>query len=191
MGIRSPDTISAADTFSESLTSPRIAFYPPIVGNGVDGKIYLGTWRLFICSDCDDTTKRYNSANLPTWTAPGGTTDLTNGPGDVLSAIGVAKSNNNVIYTGSRDGRAMVSVNAGVNWSNITSGLANRSITSITVSPSDPSLVYLTVSGYGSGHVFRSINGGGSWTNISSNLPNIPVSAFLIDPLASHNILCW
>ena len=178
-------SISAADTFSESLTAPRIAFYPPIAGNGVDGKIYLGTWRLFICSDCDDTTKRYNSANLPMWTAPGGTTDLTNGSGDVLSAIAVAKSNNNIIYTGSRTGRAMASVNAGVNWTNITSGLPNRSISSITVSPTDPSLVYLTVSGYGSGHVFRSVNGGGSWADISSNLPNIPVSAFLIDPLAT------
>jgi len=175
--------ISAADTFSESLTAPRIAFYPPIAGNGVDGKIYLGTWRLFICSDCDDTAKRYKTANLPTWTAPGGTTDLTNGGTDVLSAIAVAKSNNSVIYTGSRGGRAMVSVNAGVDWANITNGLPTRSITSITVSPTDPSLVYLTVSGYGSGHVFRSINGGSSWTNISSNLPNIPVSAFLIDPL--------
>ena len=115
-------TIADADTFGESLTSPRIAFYPPIVGNGTDAKIYLGTWRLFICSDCDNTSKTYPSTT-PTWTAPAGTTDLTNGSGDVLSAIAVAKSNNNVIYTGSRGGHAMISTNAGVNWTDISAGL--------------------------------------------------------------------
>ncbi len=184
-GLSFSGKISDADSFAEPSSGPRIAFYPPIVSNGVDSKIYLGTWRLFICSDCNDTTRRYNTANLPTWTAPGGLTDLTNGGSDVLSAIGVAKSNNNIIYTGSRAGRAMVSVNGGVDWANITSGLPARSITSITVSPADPSLVYLTVSGYGTGHIFRSVNGGGSWTNISTTLPNIPVSAFLIDPLTA------
>ena len=174
--------IADADTFDESLTTPRISFYPPIVGNGVDAKLYVGTWRLFICSDCDNTSSVYSSDNLPTWTAPGGTTDLTNGAADVLSVIAVARSNNNVIYTGSRGGRVMTSTNAGVSWTNITAGLPTRSITSITVSHADPALVYLTVSGYGSGHIFRSINGGADWTNINNNLPNIPTSAFLIDP---------
>ncbi|MEK6280496.1 MAG: DUF4214 domain-containing protein [Acidobacteriota bacterium] len=180
-GLSFSGQLSDIETFGETDTL-RIGFYPPIAGNGVDAKIYLGTWRLFICSDCDDPTRRHGSAKLPTWTAPGDTTDLTNGGSDVLSAIAVAKSNNNIIYTGSRGGRAMASVNAGANWSDITNGLPTRSITSITVSSTDPSLVYLTVSGYGTGHIFRSINGGSSWANISSNLPNIPTSAFLIDP---------
>ncbi|MEK6337078.1 MAG: Calx-beta domain-containing protein [Acidobacteriota bacterium] len=180
--------IADADTFGESLSSPRISFYPPIAGNGVNAKLYIGTWRLFICTDCDNSSKVYGGGNPPTWTAPGGTTDLTNGGTDVLTSIAVAKSNNNVIYTGSRSGRAMVSVNAGVNWTDLTAGLPNRSITSITVSPTDPNLVYLTVSGYGSGHVFRSTNAGTTWTNINNNLPNIPTSAFLIDPVNSTTL---
>src|SRR5262249_21170896 len=88
-GLSFSGTIADADTFGESLSNPRIAFYPPIVGNGVDAKLYVGTWRLFICSDCDDTSKIY-PGNPPTWTPPGGTTDLTNGGTDVLNAIAVA-----------------------------------------------------------------------------------------------------
>jgi hypothetical protein len=157
-------------------------FYPPIVGNGTDAKLYLGTWRLFICTDCDNTSKFY-PGNTPTWTAPGGPQDLTAGGSDVLSAIGVAKSNNNVIYTGSRQGQVRVSTNGGSTWTNINGVVPNRVITSITVSPIDPNLVYLTVSGYASGHIFRTTNGGSNWFDISNNLPNIPTNAFLIDPL--------
>ena len=103
----------------------------------------------------------------------------------MCSTIAVARSNTNIIYTGSRGGRVMMSkLNGGADWNNITSSpLPTRSITNITVSPTNANLVYLTVSGYGSGHVFRSTNGGANSTDISNNLPNIPTSAFLIDPL--------
>ncbi len=175
---------TAADSFGETGgDSARIGFYPPIISNGVDGRLYCGSWRLFICSNCDDPTSGLGTGNPTTWTAPGGTTDLTIGGDDILSAIAVARSNTDVIYTGSRDGRASVSTNGGVNWTNITTGLPTRSIANITVSPTTPSLVYLTVSGYGTGHVFRSTNSGANWTDISSNLPNIPTAAFIIDPL--------
>ncbi len=182
-GVDYDGQIADADSFGETKGSARIGFYPPIVGNGVDAKIYVGTWRLFICTDCNDSNKVYGTATPPTWTAPGGTTDLTSGGADVLNAIAVARSNNNVIYTGSRSGHAMVSVNAGATWADITTGLPTRTITSIKVSPTDPTLVFLTVSGYGSGHIFRSTNSGNTWTDISNNLPNIPTSDFLIDPL--------
>ena len=163
---------------------PRIAFYPPIVGNGVDARLYVGTWRLFICDNCNDTTM-FLPGSPPNWTAPGGMVDQTNGGADVLSALAVAKSNAQVIYSGSRAGRAMVSTDGGANWRDITAGLPTRSISSITVNPVDPNRVFLTVSGYGTGHVFSSTNGGTAWTDISANLPNIPASAFVIDPMTA------
>jgi hypothetical protein len=100
----------------------------------------------------------------------------------VLNTIGVSRSNTNVIYTGSASGRANVSTNGGASWTNITTGLPNRAITSITVSRTDPATAFLTVSGFGSGHVFRTTNTGGTWTDISNNLPNIPTNCLLIDP---------
>lgn len=168
--------ITTPTTFGENKTF-RIGFYPPFNGNGVDQTLYFGTWRLFKSTDLGDT-----------WSAPATTTDLTKGGRDVLSAIGVARSNTNVIYTDSAGGRAMASTDGGVNWTDVTAGLPNRFIDSLTVDPANPSIAYLTVSGYGSGHVFKTTNTGASWTDVSGNLPNAPTSALLIDPNDSQTI---
>lgn len=175
-------TFSGPISSGAILGSDPVAFYPPIIGNGLDARLYVGTNRLWICADCNDLAKVL-PANPPTWTAPGGAFDQTNGGGDTLSTLAVSRSNNQIIYSGSRQGRAMASTNGGATWIDITTGLPNRSITNISVSPTDPALAYLTVSGFGTGHVFRSANSGAVWTDISGNLPNIPTSAFLIDPL--------
>jgi photosystem II stability/assembly factor-like uncharacterized protein len=170
--------VASSGTFGEFFLTPRIAFYPPFVGNGVDATLYFGTWRLFISNNLGNS-----------WFSPSGFVDLTKGSTeigfDVLSAIGVARSNTNVIYTGSAQGRAMRSTNGGQTWLDVTAGLPNRSITSIAVDPSDPSTAYLTVSGFNSGHVFRTTNTGGSWVDISGSLPDVPANALLVDPTDS------
>jgi hypothetical protein len=173
-------TIADNPSFGEPTSNQRIAFYPPMVGNGVDATIYFGTYRLFTCTNC---------ATSPNWFAPGGTTDLTKGTTDVLSAIGVERrAGAQVIYTGSAQGRVMVTQNGGTSWTDITSGLPNRFIESLTVDPSNAAVAYLTYGGFGTGHVFRTTNYGASWTDIGgipgqpNAIPNVPVSAFLIDP---------
>jgi photosystem II stability/assembly factor-like uncharacterized protein len=168
--------IGFESTFGEPSTSPRIAFYPPFTGNGVDQTIYFGTWRLFVSSNLGSS-----------WSSPAGDLDLTKGVNtagpDVLNAIGVGPANPNVIYTGSRQGRAMVSTDAGFSWRDVTTTLPNRTITGIVVDPTNSAIAYLTVSGFGSGHIFKTTNSGQNWTDISNNLPDIPTSAFLIDPI--------
>ncbi|MEJ7863381.1 MAG: BACON domain-containing carbohydrate-binding protein, partial [Pyrinomonadaceae bacterium] len=166
-GDTSGGKIGADATFA----SDRTAFYPPFVSNSVDSTLYFGTYRLYI------STSRGTS-----WTAPGLTQDLTKGGSDTLSAIGVGRSNTSVIYTGSAQGRVMVSTNAGGTWTDRTTGLPNRFIKSIIVSPTNSNIAYLTVSGFDSGHVFKTVNAGASWTDISGNLPNIPTNTLLIDP---------
>jgi photosystem II stability/assembly factor-like uncharacterized protein len=171
--------IGFESTFGEPSSGPRIAFYPPFTGNGIDQTIYFGSWRLFVSSNLGSS-----------WTAPAGDLDLTKGVttagADVLNAIGVGPSNPNIIYTGSRQGRAMVSTDAGFSWSDVTIGIPNRTITGIVVDPTNSSIAYLTVSGFGSGHIFKTTNTGQTWSDISSNLPDIPTSAFLIDPIDSN-----
>ncbi|HEV2801581.1 MAG TPA: carboxypeptidase regulatory-like domain-containing protein [Pyrinomonadaceae bacterium] len=191
-GLTPGGIIANNSNFGEPTTSPRIAFYPPVVGNGVDSTIYFGTYRLFTCTNC--ATASAASAN---WTATSNpaTTDLTKGGSDVLSAIGVErKANAQIIYTGSAQGRLMVSTNGGANWTDRTSGLPNRFIESITVDPTNASVAYVTYSGYGTGHVFRTTNMGASWTDIGGTpgqptaIPNVPVSAFLIDPVNPNTL---
>jgi photosystem II stability/assembly factor-like uncharacterized protein len=167
--------IAKNDTFGEAQDHPRIAFYAPLTGNGLDTTLYFGTWRLFISTDLGET-----------WSAPAGTLDLTKGVtdygADVLTAIAVAQADRNTIYTGSAQGRAMLSTDGGKSWSDISPGLPDRFITSISVGELNTALVYLTVSGFGSGHVFKSSDKGATWKDLSSNLPDIPINALLIDP---------
>ena len=172
-----PDELTTyPELFGEDFGDGDIGFYPPFAGNGVDNKLYFGSWRLFISNDFGDT-----------WYTPGWRRDLTKGapPGfrpDVINAIAVAQSNINVIYTGSFYGRAMVSGNAGRTWFDITAGLPNRTITSITVDRANPLVAYVTLSGFGAPHLFRTTNAGTTWTNISTGLPDIPANTFLLDP---------
>jgi hypothetical protein len=163
--------IGTTPTWGESESNTRIAFYPPFTGNGVNQRIYFGTWRLFVSDNLGDT-----------WNAPAGTTDLTKGGRDVLSVIAVARSSAQVIYTGSSQGRAMVTTDGGMSWTDITAGLPNRFIESIVADPANPSVAYLSVSGFGTGHVFKTTSMGASWTDASGNLPNVPTSALLLDP---------
>lgn len=164
------------ELFGQEFGDGDIGFYPPFASNSVDNKLYFGSWRLFISNDFGDT-----------WYTPGWRRDLTKGapPGfrpDVLNAIAVARANTNIIYTGSFYGRAMVSGNGGRTWFDITAGLPNRTITSITVDRANPLTAYVTLSGFGAPHLFRTTNAGSSWTNISTGLPDIPANTFLVDP---------
>ena len=166
--------VGSNTSFDEAVEGARIAFYPPFVGNSVDSTLYFGTWRLFISTD------RGNS-----WVDPGNNLDLTRGftaaGVDVLTAIGVSKSDKQVVYTGSSQGRAMMSTDAGISWTDVSAGLPDRFITDIEVDKNDPSTVYLTVSGFGSAHVFKR-TGESQWTSASQGLPDVPANALLIDP---------
>jgi photosystem II stability/assembly factor-like uncharacterized protein len=182
-GTSGTNTIATGSTFKNAGgTNERVAFYPPLVGNGVTSQIYIGTQRVWTTTDLGGS-----------WNPTGDTPDLTRGSPDVLSAIGVAKSNPNVIYTGSEQGRVMVSTDGGQNWTEVTTGLPNRFVTSIKVDYNNPATAYLTVSGFGSGHVFKTTNTGANWTDVSGvigsgGLPNIPVNTLHID-LANPNLI--
>lgn len=168
-------TIGTNVIFGETDAAPNSNFIAPFTGNGVDATLYFGTYKLFVSKNLGDS-----------WIKPAGDLDLTKGPfptggRDLISVIGVAKSNTNVIYTGSNAGRAMMSSNGGETWTDISNGLPGRFIKSITVDKTNPAVAYLTVSGYASGHVFKTTNFGATWQDVSGNLPDIPTSALLID----------
>ena len=170
------------DVFGEPLgASARIGFYAPLAGNGVDSTVYFGTWRLFMSTNLGDN-----------WFAPAGQLDLTKGftetGADVLSAIAVSRANINVIYTGSVQGRAMVSTDGGATWKDITQGLPDRSITSIKIDPANSSTAFITFSGFKTGHIFKTTDTGATWQDISSNLPDIPTNSLLLDPLNPNTL---
>ncbi len=136
------------------------------------------------------SNRLYISDRAVFWTAI--SPDLTNGqhPSGSLSygtltAIAPSYNNLDAIYTGSDDGNVNVTFDGGTTWTNISSGLPDRYVTSIAISPSDDQTAYVTFSGFGvldyDPHVFKTTDAGQNWTDISSNLPGIPVNDIIIN----------
>jgi photosystem II stability/assembly factor-like uncharacterized protein len=157
-------------------SSDRISFIPPFVldpSNPSD--LYLGANLLYQSTDA-----------ATSWTAI--SPDLTNG--GTVSAVAVAPSDSNTIYTGSDDALVAVTTTAlsgtTSTWFNASTA-ATRAVTDIKVDATTSTTAYVTYGGFSGfgdtvGHVFETTNGGAAWADISGNLPNIPVTSIAIDP---------
>ena len=160
-------------------TSDPASYLPPLVGDASRPQtFYLATNRVYQTLDSGDT-----------WSAI--STDLTGSLGNFLTALAIAPSDSNTLYVGAIDGIVQVSHNVlsgSAGFARVTSGLPNRSVTSLAIDAGDPTLAYVAFSGFSGfngdtlGHVFMTSNGGGQWNDISGNLPNIPVNAIVADP---------
>lgn len=176
-GLEYDGVVAGDTTFGEPEGGPRIAFYPPFTGDGATKRLYFGTWRLFVSDDLGET-----------WSSPASQTDLTRGSQDVLSAIGVGPATPAVIYTGSSEGRVMVSSDAGRTWRQAGGGLPERFVTSIVVDRANSNVAYLTMSGFRAGHVFKTVDQGATWRDVSGLLPDVPANAILQDPLEPNTL---
>lgn len=112
--------------------------------------------------------------------------------GTLFNAIAVAPSNSDVVYVGAGNGNVFVSKNASAGvaatWTQINLGLPARGVTSLAVDFSDPSVAYVTLGGFGTGHVWKTRNSGGSWTDISGNLPSVTANQVIIDPATVNTL---
>ncbi len=168
---------------------PRVQFIPPFVQDqNISGRLYFGTFRVWQTNDYGDNWSPISP-------------DLSAGTGNITTIAG-ARSDSNVVYAGTTDGKAQRTINAGAGtgatWSNLTTtDLPPRTITMIAVDKNDANTAFVTFSGFSGfgdtkGHVFKTTNGGASWQDISchvancaapavSDLPNIPVNDVVID----------
>ncbi len=120
--------------------------------------------------------------------------DLTNNTGvassypiiyETITTIDVSAADTNVIYAGTDDGHVWLTVNNGLSWSDISSGLPVRWVTHIAADPFDPLSAYVALSGYRfhdtMSHIYFTNNGGQNWTDVGGNLPDVPVNDVVID----------
>ncbi|MDQ2731995.1 MAG: FG-GAP-like repeat-containing protein, partial [Armatimonadota bacterium] len=131
------------------------------------------------------------STNPPQWTSNVGGQLLSAYPNGYVTALAVAPTDSNRIYTGSSAGELWMSTNAGAarSWTLISSGayrLPNLFITSISVSPTSPNSLLVGLSGTGIPHLWQctdtSAGTNSVWTDVSGTsgtnaLPNIPLNA--------------
>jgi hypothetical protein len=169
------ENVATAKTFGDTDIDTRASFIPPMA-QSADGTVFYATWRMFASKDFGTT-----------WNATSGTTDLTTGPHeddggtpDTVTTIGTAPSDAGVVYSGSAQGRVMVSHDAGATWTDATPP-SLRYVSAIAVDPSSAGTAYVGLSGYLTSHVYRTSNFGSTWTAASNGLPDAPVNAIYID----------
>lgn len=160
--------------------SDRTNWRCPIRLDPVNPKIrYTGTNKVY----------KYNPSTA-SWTALSG--DLTNGavatnPNyGTITALGIAPSNNQYIYSGADDGSVYVTKNGGGSWAKITTGLPAFWVTFIKVDDANPEIAYIGFSGYRYGtndaFLYKTTNAGASWTRINNDLPPVALNDFVISP---------
>lgn len=139
---------------------------------------------------CTNWLYRYD-LSTNSWTNHLGGTALSN---SLIHVVSVAPNNGNVLYTGSDDGQLWKSTTKGTSFARLNgsgTNLPNRSITSISVNPTDANDIIVGLSGTGTGHLFRATNTTSatpSFTNISgtgtSALPDVPLNCIERDRTA-------
>lgn len=177
-----------------SKSSEAVPMYPVLEQHPTTKDLYTGRQSLWKSTDTDvvrgddwvsispilaDTTQFY--------------TDIQNN--NSVTAIGLSRSNPNVVYVGYYNGEIHVS-NASTGpcpmascWTRIAGPGSTPNITipadpisTISVHPTDPNVAYVTISGFDAGpHVVRNVNGSVTgWEDFSLGLPNQPANVIRI-----------
>ncbi|MFN8368365.1 MAG: PKD domain-containing protein [Candidatus Kapaibacterium sp.] len=99
----------------------------------------------------------------------------------------IASSNSNYIAVGNSS-TLYRTTNGGTNWTNIK-GTLPSSISNVAFHPTNPDIIWATISGWTSGSkVYKTTNGGTSWTNESGTLPNVPTNTIIVENSAASGV---
>jgi hypothetical protein len=130
-------------------TSEGGLFYAPLVQSPTDpNRLWYGRTHLWTTSNRAGSWSAYSS---------------TQTFGAQISSIGAA-SDTNTVYVGTTNGHIWsTSAGSGGPWTDVNIG---RYVTAITVDPTDSTIAYATVSGFGADHVYKTSNSGTTWTPI-------------------------
>jgi photosystem II stability/assembly factor-like uncharacterized protein len=153
-------------------TSENGAWVAPILAHpNTSGTFYVARQRVYSSTN-----------NGGSWTA---ISSNVNGSSSVRE-MAISSSNPSILYASSGS-KIYLSQDGGVTWTNKTSGLPNKTITSVYVHPSDENIAFLTFSGFGTSKVYQTTDMGNVWRDIHGNLPDSPVNDIYIYTLDPGN----
>ncbi len=115
-----------------------------------------------------------------------------------VNAVVIDPSNPDTLYAGSNDcafncifSGIFKTINGGITWTGINSGLTNKHVHTIAIDPTTPSTLYAGTDG---GGVFKSANGGTAWTAVNSGWTASSIGTYqfvnvlAIDPSTSATV---
>jgi photosystem II stability/assembly factor-like uncharacterized protein len=139
-------------------------FYPPVEVSGAT--VVIGGTSLVI-----------TRTGMPPWS----TVSLGLPSGDGASAMRAIDAN--TFLVGTTKGRMLRAAWNGTTWKITTlTSPAPRYISCISVDPSNPLRIWVTISQVGGGRVYRSDDAGVTWIDCSAGVPAIPINAVVVDP---------
>ena len=146
--------------------------------------LWFGTNRLFRSFDRGDSFTPV-SADLTSNREQG------NVPFGTATSVAESPKKFGVVYVGTDEGKVWLSRDGGVNWKDVSKGLAKeRWVTRVVASSFDEGTVYVTQNGYRNDewtpYVFRSTDFGETWTSLAGGLPPEPVNVIREDPKAKN-----
>jgi photosystem II stability/assembly factor-like uncharacterized protein len=120
----------------------------------------------------------WKTTNAQTVTTGGWTQIASTGVvGGNVSAIGISWTNPNKIYTGTSNGRILVTTDNGVNWSTLT---GYPYVSDFAVDNANDNICYASLGGTTGTHVLKTTDGGATWSNITNALPNIAANSLIL-----------
>lgn len=132
-------------------------------------------------------TARQQVFRTDSWGA--GWVPISSGTSGTIRELAISRNNPSVMFA-TVSSSVFRSTNEGVNFTNVTTGLPSRTITSVNVHPDSSNVAIVTYSGFGAGKIYKTTNGAVTWDNISNNLPDAPVNdALFYYPGTSTSIL--
>lgn len=100
---------------------------------------------------------------------------ISSGTTGTVRELAISRSASNIMYATSGN-LIYKSTNRGYTFADVTSGLPDNIITSVSIHPDSSQTAILTFSGFGNGKIFKTTNGGAGWNNITGNLPDSPAN---------------
>ena len=103
-----------------------------------------------------------------------------------ITALAQSELDEQRLYAGTQDGKMWTTADGGDHWTDISSELPDRFVTSIATSSVDPGGVYVTYSGYRDNdhtpYIYHSGDAGETWTGLGANMPLLGVNNLLVLP---------
>jgi hypothetical protein len=148
---------------------------------GLNGLTGTGAWVGPILSHPDSAGIFYTARqqvfkttnNAANWTA------ISSGTSGTIREMAICKSRPASMYA-SIGSVLYYSSDCGYNFTQVSNGMPNRTITSVYFHPDSSKVAIVTFSGFGAGKIFKTTNEGVNWINISGDLPDAPINDGLI-----------
>jgi photosystem II stability/assembly factor-like uncharacterized protein len=145
--------------------SENVSWVAPIISHPtIDGTFYTARQRVYRSTN-----------NGGAWTAVSGNVNGTS----AVREMAISKSNPLILYA-STGSSIFLSTDGGATFTNKTSGLPSRTITSVNIHPNNENIAILTFSGFSTNKVYKTTNMGNTWFSIFGNLPDSPINDGLI-----------